>query len=153
MVVARLGNNLTSRLIGRAHAEPGFFLYAPVCALVEADRVYPGTAEHIAALPGITVVDLDLPAALAVAAQTPVEGPVGPRPRPDTLTVPDNGPGLRSSSASRCACSGAGSCLRPEPAPHRPQPAQPQGVPSAHGAPGVAAAGTHIADGPAVYFH
>ncbi|WP_405747239.1 hypothetical protein OG422_29230 [Streptomyces sp. NBC_01525] len=33
----------------------------------EADRARPGTAEHLAALPGITVLDLDLPAALAVA--------------------------------------------------------------------------------------
>lgn len=37
--------------------------------LVEADRARPGTAEHLAALPGITVLDLDLPAALAVAQQ------------------------------------------------------------------------------------
>ncbi len=34
-----------------------------------ADRARPGTAEHLAALPGITVLDLDLPAALAVAQQ------------------------------------------------------------------------------------
>ncbi|MFC9627695.1 hypothetical protein ACFTXM_49870, partial [Streptomyces sp. NPDC056930] len=38
---------------------------APACALVEADRARPGTAEHLAALPGITV--LDLAAALAIA--------------------------------------------------------------------------------------
>ncbi|MEY9966865.1 hypothetical protein ABIA33_004930 [Streptacidiphilus sp. MAP12-16] len=36
-------------------------------ALVEADRARPGTADHLAALPAITVVDLDLPAALALA--------------------------------------------------------------------------------------
>jgi prevent-host-death family protein len=35
--------------------------------LVEADRVRPGTAEHLASLPGLTVLDLDLPAALVVA--------------------------------------------------------------------------------------
>ncbi|RPK79663.1 hypothetical protein EES47_29340 [Streptomyces sp. ADI98-12] len=34
---------------------------------MEADRTRPGTAEHLASLPGITVVDLDLPAVLAVA--------------------------------------------------------------------------------------
>ncbi|MEU1623655.1 hypothetical protein ABZ479_41045 [Streptomyces sp. NPDC005722] len=67
MVAAGRGNLLASRLIHRAHAEAGWHLYAPTCALVEADRARPGTAEHIAALPGITVVDLDLPAALAVA--------------------------------------------------------------------------------------
>lgn len=70
MTAAGQGNVvLASRLIHRAHAEPGWFLYAPACALVEADRRRPGTAEHLAALPGITVLDLDLPAALAVAKQ------------------------------------------------------------------------------------
>ncbi|MEU2184728.1 hypothetical protein [Streptomyces thermolilacinus] len=60
---------LASRPIHRARAEAGWFLHAPTCALVEADRARPGTAEHLAALPGITVLDLDLPAALAVARQ------------------------------------------------------------------------------------
>ncbi|WP_171908322.1 hypothetical protein [Streptomyces niveus] len=67
MSAAGQGNVLASRLIHRAHVEPGWFLYAPACALVEADRARPGTAEHLAALPGITVVDLDLSAALALA--------------------------------------------------------------------------------------
>ncbi|MEU9945584.1 hypothetical protein [Streptomyces lavendulae] len=69
MAAAGQGNVLASRLIHRAHAETGWFLYAPSCALVEADRARRGTAEHLAALPGITVLDLDLPAALAVAQQ------------------------------------------------------------------------------------
>ncbi|GHE73491.1 hypothetical protein [Streptomyces vinaceus] len=69
MAAAGQGNVLASRLIHRAHAEAGWFLYAPSCALVEVDRARPGTAEHVAALPGITVLDLDLPAALAVAQQ------------------------------------------------------------------------------------
>ncbi|MFJ5561748.1 hypothetical protein ACIQCD_31120 [Streptomyces sp. NPDC093250] len=67
MAAAGQGNVLASRLIHRAHAQAGWYLYAPTCALVEADRARPGTAEHLAALPGITVLDLDLPAALAVA--------------------------------------------------------------------------------------
>jgi hypothetical protein len=70
MVAAGKGNVLASRLIHRAHSEAGWFLYVPTCALIEADRVRPGTAEHLAALPGITVLDLDLPAALAVARET-----------------------------------------------------------------------------------
>ncbi|WP_442817453.1 hypothetical protein [Streptomyces sp. NBC_01216] len=53
----------------RAHAQPDWYLYAPACALVEADRARPGTAEHLAALPGITVLDLDLPAVLDIARQ------------------------------------------------------------------------------------
>ncbi|MFB7591923.1 hypothetical protein [Streptomyces sp. NPDC056169] len=77
MAAAGEGNVLAFRLIHRAHADTGWFLYAPSCALVEADRDRPGTAEHLAALPGITVLDLDLdldlgldlPAALAVAKQ------------------------------------------------------------------------------------
>ncbi|MES9512148.1 hypothetical protein ABWJ92_38230 [Streptomyces sp. NPDC000609] len=69
MTAAGQGNVLASRLIHRAHAEAGWFLYAPACALVEADRARTGTAEHLAALPGITVLDLDLSAALALARQ------------------------------------------------------------------------------------
>ncbi|MFG3660437.1 hypothetical protein [Streptomyces sp. NPDC047706] len=70
MVAAGQGNVLASRLAHRAHSEAGWFLYAPACALVEADRMRHGTAEHLAALPGVTVLDLDLPAALAVARGT-----------------------------------------------------------------------------------
>ncbi|MGW7817451.1 hypothetical protein ACWGLF_04795 [Streptomyces puniciscabiei] len=69
MAAAGRGNVLASRLIHRAHVEAGWYLYAPACALVEADRMRPGTAEHLAALPGITILDLDLPAVLAVARQ------------------------------------------------------------------------------------
>ncbi|AIA04416.1 hypothetical protein ACFU90_21995 [Streptomyces noursei] len=69
MGAAGQGNVLASRLIHRAHTEPDWYLYAPACALVEADRARPGTAEHLAALPGITVLDLDLAGALAIARQ------------------------------------------------------------------------------------
>ncbi|MER7816778.1 hypothetical protein [Streptomyces sp. NPDC096153] len=69
MAAAGHGNVLASRLIHRAHAEADWFLYAPACALVEADRTRPGTAEHLAALPGVTVLDLDLASVLAVARQ------------------------------------------------------------------------------------
>jgi hypothetical protein len=67
MAAAGQGNVLASRLIHRAHAQAGWYLYAPTCALAVPDRARPGTAEHLTALPGITVLDLDLPAALAVA--------------------------------------------------------------------------------------
>ncbi|MFJ8589623.1 hypothetical protein ACIRD2_34085 [Streptomyces sp. NPDC093595] len=69
MAAAGQGNVLASRLIHRAHVQAGWYLYAPACALVEADRARLGTAEHLVGLPGITVLDLDLPAALAVARQ------------------------------------------------------------------------------------
>ncbi|WP_438297277.1 hypothetical protein [Streptomyces sp. HUAS TT7] len=67
MAAAGQGNVLASRLIHRAHAEPDWFLYAPACALVKAERSRPGTVEHLAAMPGIIVLNLDLPAALAIA--------------------------------------------------------------------------------------
>ncbi|MCF6521959.1 hypothetical protein [Streptomyces sp. JJ36] len=67
MLAAGHGNPLASRLIHRAQSEPGWFLYATTCALVEADRQRPGTGEHLAALPGITFLDLDLPTALVLA--------------------------------------------------------------------------------------
>ncbi|MCM2391772.1 hypothetical protein [Streptomyces albipurpureus] len=70
MIAAGQGNALASRLIHRAHTEAGWYLYAPTCALVEADRARPGTAEHLAALPGITVLDLELPTALAIARES-----------------------------------------------------------------------------------
>lgn len=70
LVAAGRGNPVASRLIHQADSGAGWFLYAPACALVEADRARPGTAEHIAALPGVAVLDLDLPAALAVARRT-----------------------------------------------------------------------------------
>ncbi|GHE97392.1 hypothetical protein ABZ626_07080 [Streptomyces longispororuber] len=66
MVAAGRGNHLASRLIHRSSHAPGWFLYAPTCALVEAERERPGTAEHIAALPGVIIHDLDLAAALDV---------------------------------------------------------------------------------------
>ncbi|THA85618.1 hypothetical protein [Streptomyces sp. A0592] len=69
MPAAGQGNVLASRLIHRAHAEAGWFLYAPTCALVGADRARPGTAEHLAALPGVIILNLDLPTALALTCQ------------------------------------------------------------------------------------
>jgi hypothetical protein len=67
MVAAGRGNVVASQLITRANTGSGWYLYAPTCALVEADRARPGTAAHIAALRGVTFVDLDLAAALALA--------------------------------------------------------------------------------------
>jgi hypothetical protein len=93
MVAAGSGNVLASRLIHRAHATQGWFLYAPTCALIEADRARPGTAEHIAALPEVVILDLDLPAALAVArdvtwAPAQIEHAAQPKPeRPDGAVV------------------------------------------------------------------
>ncbi|WP_415947117.1 hypothetical protein, partial [Streptomyces sp. KLOTTS4A1] len=70
LLAAGRGNALVSRLIHRSHTEPDWFLYVTACALVEADRERPGTGEHLMALPGVTFLDLDLPAALAVGETT-----------------------------------------------------------------------------------
>ncbi|MDT3439582.1 hypothetical protein QOZ89_08155 [Pseudofrankia sp. BMG5.37] len=70
MVAAGRGSIAASTLIHYAHHTPGWFLYAPTCALVEAERVRRGIAEHFASMKGIRVLDLDLPAALAVARET-----------------------------------------------------------------------------------
>lgn len=66
MVSIGVGNRMMSRLIHRAHNDPGWYLYAPACALVEADRARPGIAEHVASMPAVVLVELNLPAALAL---------------------------------------------------------------------------------------
>ena len=67
MVAAGRGSPIASRLIDRAHAAQEVSLYATTCALVEAERTRPGTAQHVASLPAFNLIDLDLAAALAVA--------------------------------------------------------------------------------------
>lgn len=57
---------MMSRLIHRAHNDPGWYLYAPRCALVEADRTRLGIAEYIASMPAVVLVELNLPATLAL---------------------------------------------------------------------------------------
>ncbi|MDT3441460.1 MULTISPECIES: hypothetical protein [unclassified Pseudofrankia] len=70
MLAAGRGNIVASTLIHNAHNLPGWHLYAPTCALVEADRVRRGIAEHIASLRDIVILDLTFSAALAVARDT-----------------------------------------------------------------------------------
>jgi hypothetical protein len=70
LVAAGRGSQIASRLVHRAHAVGGLSLYATTCALVEAERVHAGTAEHVASLPAFNLLDLDLSAALAVARDT-----------------------------------------------------------------------------------
>lgn len=68
LVAAGRGNVLASRLIDRAHsADAGrWHLYTTACALVSADRERRGTGRHVAALPAVVVVPLDLTAALEI---------------------------------------------------------------------------------------
>ncbi|MFI2430654.1 hypothetical protein [Streptomyces sp. NPDC018693] len=69
-LLALRGNPLVSRLVYQATSGTGTRLYTAVCALVEADRQYPGLAEHVVQLPAVDIVPLDLPAALALTADT-----------------------------------------------------------------------------------
>ncbi|MFJ5098324.1 hypothetical protein [Streptomyces sp. NPDC088557] len=98
MTAAATGNPLAARLIHRAHTETGWHLYAPACALVEADRARPGTAGRITDLPGVTVLSLDLSAVLAVAqqatwAQAHVRHSAQPTPeRPDGAVIATTDP-------------------------------------------------------------
>lgn len=66
MLAAGAGNKMVSRLIHRAHNEAGWYLYAPACALVEADRARNGIAEFVASMPAVVLLELNLPAALAL---------------------------------------------------------------------------------------
>jgi hypothetical protein len=75
LVAAGHGNVLASALIARAHPDPfqergpardSIRIYVAACALVAADRERPGTGHHVAALPNLDVLPLDLPAALDV---------------------------------------------------------------------------------------
>ncbi|MER6051248.1 hypothetical protein ABT168_28000 [Streptomyces sp. NPDC001793] len=56
-----------SALIHRAHVETDTRLWAPVLCILEADREHMGIAEHVGQLEVIHTLDLDYPAALAVA--------------------------------------------------------------------------------------
>ncbi|WP_285899978.1 hypothetical protein [Frankia sp. R82] len=105
MLAIGRGNLLGSRLIVHAGQPGGPRVYAPTCALVEADRIRRGVAEHIASLPGVLMVDLDLSAALAVArdetwAAAHIRHTAGPMPhRPVAAVVataaPENWEGER----------------------------------------------------------
>lgn len=70
LLAAGAGNKLASRLIHRAHNEPGWYLYVPAAALVEADRARPGLAEYIASMPAAVLLELGLPAVLALGKET-----------------------------------------------------------------------------------
>ncbi|WP_433890897.1 hypothetical protein [Streptomyces sp. CA-111067] len=66
-LLALSGNRQVSALIHRAHFESETRLWAPVLSILEADAEYLGLAEHIGQLDVIHTLDLDYPAALAVA--------------------------------------------------------------------------------------
>ncbi|MEV7737375.1 hypothetical protein AB0O75_35775 [Streptomyces sp. NPDC088921] len=66
-LLALSGNRQVSALVHGAHYEPEVRLWAPALSVLEADAEYLGLAEHIGQLEVIHTLDLDYPAALAVA--------------------------------------------------------------------------------------
>lgn len=75
LVAGGHGNMLVASLIARAHPDPfqqhdpneePIRIYVAACALVAADRERPGTGLHVAGLPNLEVLPLDLPAALDI---------------------------------------------------------------------------------------
>lgn len=66
-LLALAGNRQVSALIYRATLEPETRLWVPVLSVLEADRRRRGIAEHVGQLDVLHTVDLDYPAALAVA--------------------------------------------------------------------------------------
>jgi hypothetical protein len=70
LLIAGSGNWTASTLIHFAQTLPGWYVYAPTCALVEADRSRPGVAEHFASIETFHLPHLDLAAAIAMANET-----------------------------------------------------------------------------------
>jgi hypothetical protein len=70
MLAAGHGNIKASRLIRDAFHDRNCHVYAPTCALVEADRMRRGVAAHFVSLSAVKIVPLGLPAALALARET-----------------------------------------------------------------------------------
>lgn len=66
-LLAFSGNRQVSAQIHRAHVEANARPWAPVHSVVEADREHPRIAEQVGQLDVIHMLDLDHPAALAVA--------------------------------------------------------------------------------------
>jgi hypothetical protein len=66
-LAALAGNRQVSKLIHQASSRNEPRLWAPVLSILEADHECQGIAEHVGQLDVIHTVDLDYPAALAVA--------------------------------------------------------------------------------------
>ncbi|MEJ8632509.1 hypothetical protein [Streptomyces sp. MS2.AVA.5] len=66
-VLALSGNRQVSALIHRVNFEPEVRLWVPVLAVLQADVDHPGIVEHVGQLDVLHMLDLDYPAALAVA--------------------------------------------------------------------------------------
>jgi hypothetical protein len=70
LLIAGSGNWTASTLIHYAQTLPGWYVYAPTCALVEADRRRRGVAEHFASIEKFHIPHLDVVAAISIANET-----------------------------------------------------------------------------------
>ncbi|MEU9719715.1 hypothetical protein [Streptomyces sp. NPDC047976] len=66
-LLALAGNRQVSALIHRARFEAETRLWVPVLSVLEAEKEMPGLTEHVGQLDVLHTVELDYPAALAVA--------------------------------------------------------------------------------------
>ncbi|MFD5540848.1 hypothetical protein ACFWIJ_24275 [Streptomyces sp. NPDC127079] len=60
------GNRMASRLVVEAEKDAALRVYIPAVSLAAAERERAGVAEHVGALPSVTIEGLDFPAATAV---------------------------------------------------------------------------------------
>ncbi|NEB79001.1 hypothetical protein G3I40_27840 [Streptomyces sp. SID14478] len=62
------GHSFLAHLVEAAHRDSHRQVLVPVLALTRAEQDRPGSAEHFAALPALSFVDLDFPTASAIGA-------------------------------------------------------------------------------------
>nr|WP_203690158.1 hypothetical protein [Streptomyces sp. SID12488] len=68
------GNSMASRLVVEAEKDPALKVYVPALSLAAAEFERAGVAEHVGALPSVTIEGLDFAAATAVGKRLRVAG-------------------------------------------------------------------------------
>lgn len=68
------GNSMASRLVVEAEKDPELKVYVPALSLAAAEFERAGVAEHVGALPSVTIEGLDFAAATAVGKRLRVAG-------------------------------------------------------------------------------
>ncbi|ELP71222.1 hypothetical protein ACKI1I_00905 [Streptomyces turgidiscabies] len=68
------GNSMASRLVVEAEKDPALKVYVPALSLAAAEFERAGVAEHVGALPSVTIEGLDFAAATAVGKRMRVAG-------------------------------------------------------------------------------
>lgn len=68
------GNRMASRLVVEAEKDPTLRIYLPAVCLAAAEADRAGVAEHVGALPGVDITELDFAGAAAVGKRLRVQG-------------------------------------------------------------------------------